>query len=174
MFYPVLVTSVVVIAIGLDLLQRLRHRRPRQDRYRRIAVAAALGLAVALAFNVSVWAGIRSDRDDTYRQLVAWAAQGLPTGSTVSATDDASQFLLQDTRLGQWGSVGDLITHDVDFVIVSTALADRGYAHAGRSFVEELDVGAPVVFTTHGRTMGELRVYDVRMLVIAHTSGALK
>jgi hypothetical protein len=172
MFYPIVVISVVILAVGFDLVLR-RHPRSRRAGQRLVG-AVAIVLAGALAIDGAAWAGVRSDRDDTYRQLMAWVPGHLPAGSTVSATDDVSQFLLQGVRLGQWGSVGDLINHDVDFVVVSTALAYRGYAHAGQSFVDELDVGAPVIFTARGRTMGELRVYDVRMLVIAHTSGALK
>jgi hypothetical protein len=164
----------VVAAVGLGLAMQRRHRVSRTAGYRLLAGAAAVVLAGAWAIDGAVWVDIRTDRDDTYRQLTAWAPGHLPAGSTVSATDDVSQFLLKEVELGQWGSVGDLINHDVDFVVVSTALAYRGYAHAGQSFVDALNVGAPVIFTARGHTMGELRVYDVRILVRAYTSGAVK
>ncbi|GAA3936444.1 glycosyltransferase family 4 protein [Actinoplanes auranticolor] len=170
MFYPVMVTSVVIIAAGLEMALRAPRRFPVVRRLSTgIAVVAALAV---LAGDGSIWAGTRTHPDDTYRRLLSWAATGFPADSTVSATEDVAQFVLTGVRLGQWSTVPALVSHDVDYVVVSTALAERGYGLARPDFVAILDRQAPVVFAAHGRTMGDLRVYDVRKLVAADGAAA--
>ncbi|MEV4345035.1 glycosyltransferase [Actinoplanes sp. NPDC049596] len=164
MFYPVLVSSIVLSAAGLDLALRTPAAKRATGRRWAPVIAGVAAFAV-LAGDGAIWAGIRTRPDDTYRQLLAWAPRGLPEGSTVAVTDDVTQFVLADVKLGQWADLAALRAHDVDFVVVSTALADRGYGLARPDFVAGLDRGARVVFSAHGRTMGDLRVYDVRRLV---------
>ncbi|AGZ38545.1 group 1 glycosyl transferase [Actinoplanes friuliensis DSM 7358] len=165
MFYPVMVTSVMIIAAGLDMALRAQARNGFTIRRRLTGAVAVAAAAVALIGDGSIWAGIRTTPDDTYRQLLAWAPRGFPADSTVAATEDVAQFVLSGVRLGQWSDLPALTSNNVDYVVVSTALAERGYGKARPDFVAALDRGAAVVFSAHGRTMGELRVYDVRKLV---------
>ena len=167
MFYPVMVTSIVVTATGLDLALRLPRGRRVAHRRRFVAVPAAVAAFAVLAGNAGIWGETRTRPDDTYRRLLAWAPDGLPAGSTVAATEDVAQFILTGVRLGQWADLPALEANGVDFVVVSTALADRGYGHARPGFLATLQARATVVFTAHGRTMGDLRVYDVRDLTAA-------
>jgi glycosyltransferase involved in cell wall biosynthesis len=166
MFYPVMVTSVVIIAAGLEMALRAPRRFAMGRRLTAgFAIAAAL---VVLAGDGAIWAEVRTHPDDTYRKLLSWAPRGMAADSTVAATEDVAQFVLTGVRLGQWSTVPALVSNDVDYVVVSTALAERGYGLARPDFVAILDRQAPVVFTARGRTMGDLRVYDVRGLVAAN------
>ncbi|MCY1141847.1 glycosyltransferase [Actinoplanes sp. Pm04-4] len=164
MFYPVVVTSVVVTAAGLDIALRLPGPRRAVSHRRLVGVLAGVTAAVLFAGNAGIWADVRFRPDDTYRELLAWAPRGFPPGSTVATTEDVAQFVLTGVRLGQWADVASLRANRVDYVVISTALAERGYGHARPEFVHALDARASVVFTSHGRTMGDLRVYDVREL----------
>jgi hypothetical protein len=170
MFYPVMVTSVVIIAAGLEMALRAPRRFPA---VRRLGTGVVFAVVLAvLAGDGAIWADTRTRPDDTYRKLLSWAATGLPADSTVSATEDVAQFVLTGVRLGQWSTVPALVGNGVDYVVVSTALTERGYGLARPDFVAVLDRQAPVVFAAHGRTMGDLRVYDVRKLVAADGAAA--
>ncbi|MEU4245031.1 glycosyltransferase [Actinoplanes sp. NPDC026619] len=164
MFYPVMVTSIVITAAGLEVA--IRSSVGRRVALRRKILTGFAGIAAFVVFagDAGIWATVRTYPDNTYQELLAWAPTGIPDGSTVSATEDVAQFVLTGVRLGQWADLPSLKANKVDFVIVATELADRGYGHARVTFVAALDDAAPVVFTAHGRTMGDLRVYDVRRL----------
>ncbi len=72
------------------------------------------------------------------------------------------QFVLRGLDLGTWSTPEQLGREDVEYVLVSTRLADEGYGTGTPELIAFLEsVRAPVVYRARGRTLGELRLYDV-------------
>lgn len=129
-----------------------------------LRTTAVVALAAILVFDGSVWARSHSAPDDDYSRLVAWQRHGIPVGSVVATTETTAQFLLSGVVIGQWHTWAAFRQHHVQYVVVSTALADQGYGLAQPSLIKSLERRAPVVFTAHDATTGSLEVFDIRGL----------
>ncbi|MCC3778439.1 glycosyltransferase [Streptomyces sp. UNOB3_S3] len=156
MFYPLVVTSTAALALTLDVLLRSRTMATRT-----VAVLAAL----ALAANAVVWVRVHTRHDDALRRTLAWSRTHLPEGSVVAATDEGSSFVLPGARLADWRTTADLRRDRVDYLVLSTELVKQGYARIGTRLPGVLEREARLVHSEPGRTVGALRVYDVRALV---------
>jgi glycosyltransferase involved in cell wall biosynthesis len=185
MFYPLLVTGVACSAVAAE--EFLRHDprpvrwriadgagRRRRHATRWVAVAAVVTFFAATAVDLDVWVRVHTTPDNTYVRMLAWSRQEIPNGSTVSVTDDASQFIMSGVRLGRWSTEPALVANRVDYVLISTTLVDQGYGIATPAFAGLLEKRARLVFDAAGPTMGHLRVYDVRQLVAEDRHSAVK
>ena len=123
-----------------------------------------IALTAVLLADSAVWVGVHQRTDDEYSQLLAWSGRWLPEGSTVSVTEGTAQFLLPGVVLGDWTTVPALISHHVDYVLISTALVDQGYESARPAFARYLRNHAPTVFRATGPSEGALIMYDVRAI----------
>lgn len=162
MFYPLVVTSTAALALAADVLLRSRGMATRT-----VAVLAALALTV----NAVVWARVHTGHDDALRRTLAWSRAHLPEGSVVAATDEGASFVLPGARLADWRTTADLRRDRVDYLVLSTELVKQGYARIGSALPRVLEREARLVHSERGRTVGALRVYDVRALVAGSGSG---
>ncbi|MFF4222478.1 glycosyltransferase [Streptomyces abikoensis] len=162
MFYPLVVTSTAALALAADVLLRSRGMATRA-----VAVLAALALTV----NAVVWARVHTGHDDALRRTLAWSRAHLPEGSVVAATDEGASFVLPGARLADWRTTADLRRDRVDYLVLSTELVKQGYARIGSALPRVLEREARLVHSERGRTVGALRVYDVRALVAGSGSG---
>jgi 4-amino-4-deoxy-L-arabinose transferase-like glycosyltransferase len=155
MFYLLAIPSMATSAIAAGVALRSR-------KVLRVAIPA-LALLALLAFNGQVWATKHvHERDDAYAQFVRWSETRIPAGTTLAATEDTMQFVLRGLDLGTWSTPEQLGREDVEYVLVSTRLADEGYGTGTPELIAFLEsVRAPVVYRARGRTLGELRLYDV-------------
>ncbi|MFI9201379.1 glycosyltransferase [Streptomyces sp. NPDC053048] len=156
MFYPLVVTSTAALALALDVLLR-----PKGMATRAGTVLAALALTV----DAVVWARVHTRHDDALRRTLAWSRTHLAAGSVVAATDEGTSFVLPGARLAPWDTLADLRRDRVDYVVLSTELVTQGYARIGAGLPGVLQREARLVHSEPGRTVGALRVYDVRALV---------
>ncbi|MEX2985972.1 glycosyltransferase [Streptomyces sp. C36] len=156
MFYPLVVTSTAALALAADVLLR-----DRAMAIRTVAVLAALALTV----NAVVWARVHTRHDDALRRTLTWSRTHLPEGSVLAATDEGTSFVLPGARLADWRTTADLRRDRVDYLVLSTELAKQGYARIGPGLPPVLEREARLVHSEPGRTVGALRVYDVRALV---------
>ena len=142
-------------------------------RRRRAARAAVAVLAGVLLVGAgATWTVVHTREDDGYRRLVPWVAANVPAGSRVAVTEDVAQFVLRGVEITTAGTVPELVDRRADYLLVSTALAQRGYGIARPSVVAALDGRAPVVFSAAGPGLGDLRLYDVRALTGGSGVGA--
>jgi 4-amino-4-deoxy-L-arabinose transferase-like glycosyltransferase len=155
MFYLLAIPSIATSAIAASIALRSRTLAG-------VAIPVLL-LAGVLAFNGQAWAATHvRERDDAYAQFVRWAEPRLAAGTTVAVTEDTMQFVLRDLDLGTWATPAELGREDAEYVLVSTRLADEGYGTGTPELIAFLEsIRAPVVFRAQGRTLGELRLYDV-------------
>ncbi|MDT0451074.1 glycosyltransferase [Streptomyces hesseae] len=156
MFYPLVVTSTAALALAADVLLPSRAMATK--------MAAALAL-IALTVNAVVWVRVHTRHDDALRRTLAWSRAHLPEGSVVAATDEGASFVLPGARLADWRTTADLRRDHVDYLVLSTELVRQGYARIGSGLPRVLEREARLVHSERGRTVGALRVYDVRALV---------
>ncbi|MFF4159761.1 glycosyltransferase [Streptomyces sp. NPDC001678] len=156
MFYPLVVTSAAALALAADVLLPTGGTE-----IRAVAVLAAL----ALTMNGVVWARVHARHDDALRRTLAWSRAHLPEGGVVAATDEGTSFVLPGARFADWRTTADLRRDRVDYLVFSTELVKQGYARIGSGLARVLEREARLVHSEPGRTVGALRVYDVRALV---------
>jgi hypothetical protein len=160
LYYLLLVPALCTLVIGC------RRAAPRLGRHwRQIAVAI---VAVVVIADGAVWTSVHSTRDDEYRQLLSWAPRHLPDGTTIAVTEYTAQFLMSGVRLGQWSTVPELITHHVDYVLLSTTLVTQGYGIGTPQFERYLQAHAKVAWEATGPSSGALILFDVRSITGAH------
>jgi hypothetical protein len=75
---------------------------------------------------------------------------------------------MHGVRLGQWSSVTALITHHVDYVLLSTTLVSEGYGIGSPGFEHYLETHAKIAWEATGPTSGALILFDVRSITGAH------
>ena len=155
MYYILLLPALISLCVFVASATRDR------PAWRAVAVGA---LIVALAVNAVVWFSVHRGHDDEYRTMLAWEAVHIPPTAIVSATDGTSQFLLRRGVIGQWNTLTELRSQHVAYVVLATTLTEDGYGIATPAFEHALDDHALVVFSAHGASDGDLRIYDVRPL----------
>lgn len=154
-FYLVLAPSLVAAATTLALLAR---------RGRALGLVALALAAVLLVVQTTGWVSLHSRTDDGYRSLNAWVEQHLPVGTRVAMTEDTGQFLLQGLDIVANTTDETLPGSGADFVLVATALTERGYGTGSPELLETLRAQRPAVFVHAGESLGRLVLFDVRDL----------
>ncbi|ATE56035.1 glycosyltransferase family 39 protein [Actinosynnema pretiosum] len=126
----------------------------------RVRLVAAGIAAVLLVWSAAAWSVVHTTRDDGYARFQAWADRELPANSRLAVGEHTGKFVLTGFRVKEvrtaraafeWGG----------YALVSTALAERGLGSMPQSEVDELARGARLVHVERGRTLGELRLYEL-------------
>ena len=153
MFYIMMFPAVAALCVWASLSV---------GSWRRTWQSAVIALlAASLVAEGGVWIEVHTGPTGAYQQFLAWEPTHVPPGSIISVTDDAAQFLVQGAILGDWHTIADLKTHNVDYVLVSTRLVDQGYGSATKDFQAQLDRRATLTFQSKGSGQDGLRFYCV-------------
>jgi 4-amino-4-deoxy-L-arabinose transferase-like glycosyltransferase len=148
-FYLMAVPSTIVIAV---LAARTHGRTGR--------IVVALGVVAVLAWSAQVWTAVHNGRDDAYRRLVEHLAPMRDRGTVIALGEYTAQFVLPGFGLVPLGTSGS--APGARYALVSTQLADLRLAPVSSATIAEMNRRYRVVFTAHGRTSGDLRLYDLR------------
>ncbi|MGY1710119.1 phospholipid carrier-dependent glycosyltransferase [Geodermatophilus sp. SYSU D00758] len=168
MFYLLVVTAVPVVCVVARLLVAgggptcppgLRGRSPRT-----LAGAFLVGLALALVVDGVVWWRLHAVPDDAYARFLAWAEEELPPGARVVATDETTQFVLDETRVIRLETGAETREFRAQYVLVVSELVEQGYSPVDEELMEIIDEGR-LVFSAEGRTVGRLELYDVSAVI---------
>jgi uncharacterized membrane protein len=156
MYYLLLIPAICMLTLSVS--RTFPHFAAR---WRIIAVTLLSAIVIA---DSAVWVAVHRTSDNEYSQLLAWAPEHIPDGSTVSVAEFTAQFLMQRVILGQWVTVPSLIEHHADYILLSTTLVSQGYGLGTPQFERYLQGHATVVFEAKGPSEGELILYDVRSI----------
>jgi hypothetical protein len=148
-FYLMAVPSTIVIAV---LVARVHGRAGR--------VLAAAGVAAVLAWSGQVWSGVHAGSDDAYLRLVAHLAPLRDTGVVIALGEYTGQFVLPGFGLVPLDAAGSAPA--ARYALVSTQLSDLGLAPVSPSTIAAMDRRNRLMFSARGRTVGDLRLYDLR------------
>lgn len=151
-FYLLAVPSTVVVAMLVTQMASWQ-----------AAARTALTVVVTLVLTASViiWFTLRTDRDDTYRQLVEYMYANVDVQNEVAVGEHTAQFVLPGFGIHELTSVESARQTFSRYAVVSTELSELGLAPASPELVDELARRYTLVFTAHGRTAGDLRLYDL-------------
>ncbi len=155
MFYIPLAPCVVMVAVALAKLSMANGWR---------GAVAGVVLVALVGLQANIYVAVRSQRDDRYVQLLAWLPGHVPANSTISVTEDTSQFLIEGYDLGQWTDVPALRANDVHYMLLSESLASQGYGVARLEFAQLIRARGHLVYRSVSRTGNDLALYDVRTL----------
>ncbi|MCD2190205.1 phospholipid carrier-dependent glycosyltransferase [Actinomycetospora soli] len=122
----------------------------------------ALALVVlVLAGSAAIWWNIRSQTDDTYSRFSAWLFANVdPKTTHIALGEHTAQFVMPGYGVFPLDDVADARASNSRYGVVSTQLSELGLADITPAAIAELDRRYPVVFLAHGRTAGDLKVYD--------------
>ncbi|MHC1560707.1 ArnT family glycosyltransferase [Actinomycetospora sp. C-140] len=151
-FYLLAVPSTVVVAMLVTQMASWRG-----------VWRVALTVAVALVLTASsiIWFTLRTDRDDTYQQLVQYMYANIDVQNEVAVGEHTAQFVLPGFGIHELDSIDSARRTYSRYALVSTELTKQGLAPASPELVDELARRYTLVFTAHGRTAGDLRLYDL-------------
>ena len=137
-------------------------RRPGAQRLVSISVLAAIvAIAAVLLASGAIWWNIRSQTDDTYSRFSAWLFTNVdPKTVHLALGEHTAQFVMPGYGVFPLNGPDDARASNSRYGVVSTQLSALGLADLPPETIAEFDRRYPVVFVAHGRTAGDLRVYD--------------
>jgi hypothetical protein len=151
-FYLLAVPSTIVAALLVTQMAS----------WRALLRTVSMVLVVAvLASSAVIWSTLRTQRDDTYHQLVEFMYANIDVQNEVALGEYTAQFVLPGYGVHGLKSVDDARRTFSRYALVSTELTKQGLAPASQELVDELARRYTLVFTAHGRTAGDLRLYDL-------------
>jgi len=145
-------------ATGLGVLLGLIMKRRTGVRW----AAAITIVAVLLGAGSATWLRVHTTRDDSYLRLHHWFSANVPLDARIAMTEETGQFLFGDYDVDGATTMAELDEDQVDFVLLSSELVERGYGTATTEFRSALRRRATLVFTSSGQSLGRLEVWDVR------------
>ncbi len=151
-FYLLAVPSTVVV--GLLVTQAGRWALP----WRLVAGAAVVAL---LAGSLGAWWQVHSVRDDTYAQVIPQVYARIDHSAQICLGEQTAQFVMPVFGVHKLTSLDMARRNACHYAIVSTALSGLGLANSTTELNDELARDYPVVLSAHGRTSGDLLVYDL-------------
>ena len=151
-FYLLAVPSTVVV--GLLVTQAGRWVLP----WRLVAGAAVVAL---LAGSLGAWWQVHSVRDDTYAQVIPQVYARIDHSAQICLGEQTAQFVMPVFGVHKLTSLDIARRNACHYAIVSTALSGLGLANSTTELNDELARDYPVVLSAHGRTSGDLLVYDL-------------
>jgi hypothetical protein len=167
-FYMLAVPSTVVAALLATHTAQVRLTRASghvavQDVgwHRAMCAILAVTLFACFAGSAAAWWRVHSERDDTYRQLVAFVYSAVEPRTNIALGEHTAQFILPGYGVHKMYSIDDALRTSSRYALVSTELSQRGLAPAPTHLVDELDRRYHIAFAAHGRTAGDLRLYDL-------------
>jgi 4-amino-4-deoxy-L-arabinose transferase-like glycosyltransferase len=151
-FYLLAVPLSVVAGLLVTRLARAR---------RLLSVVGLALVALVLAGSAGIWWNIRSQTDDTYSAFSAWLFANVdPKTTHIALGEHTAQFVMPGYGVFPLVTLADARASNSRYGVVSTQLSALGLADVTPQTIAELDRRYPVVFLAHGRTAGDLKVYD--------------
>jgi len=151
-FYLLAVPSTVVV--GLLVTQAGRWALPWR-------VITGIAVVALLAGSLGGWWQVHSVRDDTYAQVIPQVYARIDHGAQICLGEQTAQFVMPVFGVHKLTSL-DMARRDTcHYAIVSTALSALGLANSTTELNAEIARDYPVVLSAHGRTSGDLLVYDL-------------
>jgi hypothetical protein len=151
-FYLLAVPSTVVV--GLLVTQAGRWATP----WRALVGVAVLAL---LGGSLSAWWTVHSVRDDSYAQVIPAVYERIDHSTQMCLGDQTSQFVMPGFGVHKLTSLDVARRNSCGYAVVSTQLSSLGLANSTTELNAELARDYPVVISAHGRTSGDLLVYDL-------------
>ncbi|GAA4772353.1 hypothetical protein GCM10023200_00840 [Actinomycetospora chlora] len=151
-FYLLAVPSTVVVAMLVTQMASWRTGA-------RIALTVVVTLV--LTSSAIIWSTLRTDRDDTYLRLVEYMYATIDVQNEIAVGEHTAQFVLPGYGIHELDSIDSARRTFSRYALVSTELTEQGLAPAPPELLDELARRYTLVFTAHGRTAGDLRLYDL-------------
>jgi hypothetical protein len=162
--YLLIVPSLLAIPVATTLMHGPTRARtwPAARTSRRTPLIAALVLA--LCVNLATWVQWIRRPDDGVVRLLSYMAVHVPAraGVTVASGTDVIQFALADRyHAGTWVTAAARSREHVRYVVVPWAEVNQGYGNLTASQVQHLVGRGRLLFSFHGRTYGDLALYQL-------------
>ena len=151
-FYLLAVPSTVVV--GLLVTQAGRWAPPWR-------VVAGVAVVALLAGSLGAWWQVHSTRDDTYAQVIPQVYARIDHRAQICLGEQTAQFVMPGFGVHKLTSLDAARRNACRYAIVSTQLSALGLANSTTELNAELARDYPVVVSAHGRTSGDLLVYDL-------------
>ena len=162
--YLLIVPSLLAIPLAVGLLcdsRRFSRSAPRQRRQNKMVIVA---LILALSVDLAVCVQWLSQPDDGWALLFSYMAAHVPAGTQIGATDDdisaiyglAGRYNVQVLA----NPVASGFKEQVSYIVVEWSQIDEGYSTLTPSEVSHLIGGGRLVFSSWGRTYGQLALYE--------------
>jgi glycosyltransferase involved in cell wall biosynthesis len=168
--YLLTVPSLLAIPVAATLLHGVSPFRKRSAAraYRAVPIAAALVLVLSVNLVTAVqW---RQRPDDGISRLLSYMKAHVPAGagvSNASGTDVLRFVLAHRYRIGNGVMKAPVGSRDrAYYAVVPWAEVHQGYSDLNAFQVRQLISGGQVIFSFHGRTYGDLALYQL------HAGGA--
>ncbi|WP_167518293.1 phospholipid carrier-dependent glycosyltransferase [Streptomyces albidochromogenes] len=158
--YMLLVPTIVILAVSAVHLweRRTRHRR----RTPVLRFGTVLVLIVTLGLSTLTYASGRSQPDDGYERLRQYLSENVPAGSPITSASGSTDLVLEDRyRVGRWHTPQDRALARVAYVVVPWRLVEQGYSPFTVNEVKDLAAQGELLFSFHGRTYGQVAVYQL-------------
>ncbi|MCD2192364.1 glycosyltransferase family 39 protein [Actinomycetospora endophytica] len=151
-FYLLAVPSTVVI--GLLVTQAGRWAPPWR---------VVVGVAVVALFAGSLWGWwqVHTTRDDGYERVIPQVFAQVDHSAQICLGEQTAQFIMPGFGVHKLTSLDIARRNGCSYAIVSTALSNQGLANSTTDLNAEIAHDYPVVLSAHGRTSGDLLVYDL-------------
>jgi hypothetical protein len=165
--YLLIVPSLMIIPVAATLLPHapLGRARPAAPRQREISWTAMIAsLVLILSINLFTCVQWLRQPDDGFARLTQYVTARVPAGTALGTIegDIETPYALGDRYyVGQWETPAALSANRVRYVVVEWAPVDQGYSDLSSSQVRQLVSHGRVVFSSHGRTYGDLDLYRV-------------
>ena len=159
--YAMAVAAIITTAVAASLALDWRWRGGGLQRWLRPALGALL--VVFLAWSGHQWVVQRATPDNGHERLLAYMERHVPPGSRVAATTYAAYEILKEGpyTIGMWGTVAEMSENNVDYVVISTRLVERGYGAATPELFDWLTQRGELVYVFEGPSAGLLLLYAI-------------
>jgi hypothetical protein len=131
-----------------------------------VAITAALTLALSL--NLATCVRWLEQPDDGFARMLSYMAAHVPAGARVTDGADAlpgptvvQYGLAPRYRVGLWLTPAARSREHVRYIVVPWAQVNDGYSFLAPSQVRRLVGPGRLVFSFHGRTYGNLALYQL-------------
>ncbi|NMO92529.1 phospholipid carrier-dependent glycosyltransferase [Actinomycetospora sp. TBRC 11914] len=151
-FYLLAVPSTVVI--GLLVTQAGRWRAPWR-------VLVGVAVVALFAGSLAGWWQVHTTRDDAYARVIPQVFAQVDHSAQICLGEQTAQFVMPGFGVHKLTSLDVARRNDCRYAMVSTALSAQGLANSSTELNAELARDFPVVISAHGRTSGDLLVYDL-------------
>jgi 4-amino-4-deoxy-L-arabinose transferase-like glycosyltransferase len=174
--YLLIVPSLLMITVAASLWRgaRLARRRPagraRPAMWTRLTARTAgcglLTTTLMLVLSINVMTSVQWLRqpDDGVAHLLSYMAAHVPVHARISdagGTDTVFYALAGQYDLWPWETPAAGFRERVSYVVVPWAEIERGYTHLTPSDVRHLVGRGRMVFSFHGRSFGDLELYQL-------------
>lgn len=129
---------------------------------RALPIVVGLVAAAVLASDATTYLRWHLSPDDGFARLRSYLAGHVARGSALTVVNGTAELALRDDyRVGPFTSPADRARYDVRYLVVPRKEVTQGYSYVSAPTVAKLTAGARKVFAFHGRTYGEVALYQL-------------